>query len=274
MSICSASLKIAATPESFGGDNDERPRWGHGGDPRPVLVVLHQESSTPGRVGNALRALGYSLDIRKPRFGDPLPSTLDEHAGAVVFGGPMSANDSDAYIRREIEWIAVPLRERRPYLGICLGAQMLAKHLGASVAPHPAGRVEIGYYPIHPTAAGRALCGPWPDRAYHWHCEGFSLPRGSELLAEGRDFPFEAFRFDNAFALQFHPDVTNAMMHRWTTHGAERLSLPGAQPREMHFAGRAVYDLAERRWLMAFLQHWLHCNQGRANGLILAQAAE
>src|SRR6476469_9321005 len=69
----------------------------------PVLIVLHQETSAPGRVGNALRALGHPLDIRRPRFGDPLPDTLDRHAGAVIFGGPMSANDSDEYVRREID---------------------------------------------------------------------------------------------------------------------------------------------------------------------------
>ena len=65
----------------------------------PVLIVLHQETSTPGRVGNALRALGHPLDIRRPRFGDPLPDTLDRHAGAVIFGGPMSANDPDPFVR-------------------------------------------------------------------------------------------------------------------------------------------------------------------------------
>src|SRR3954468_9465499 len=97
----------------------------------PVLIVLHQENSTLGRVGNALRALGHRLDIRRPRFGDALPETLDDHAGAVIFGGPMSANDPDDYVRREIDWIAVPLREQRPFMGICLGAQMLAMQLGA-----------------------------------------------------------------------------------------------------------------------------------------------
>ena len=155
----------------------------------PVLIVLHQETSTPGRVGNALRALGHRLDIRRPRFGDPLPETLDDHAGAVIFGGPMSANDPDDYVRREIDWIAVPLREQRPFLGICLGAQMLAKQLGAKVAPHPEGRAQIGYYPIRPTAAGHAACPGWPDHVYHWHREGFELPAGAELLAEGSDFP-------------------------------------------------------------------------------------
>src|SRR5579859_7881810 len=90
---------------------------------RPVLVILHQETSTPGRIGNALRALGFPLDIRRPRFGEALPATLAQHAGAVIFGGPMSANDTDDFVSREIDWIAVPLCERRPFLGICLGAQ-------------------------------------------------------------------------------------------------------------------------------------------------------
>src|SRR5258708_40235528 len=68
----------------------------------PVLVVLHQEHSTPGRVGNVLRALGHRLDIRRPRFGDLLPATLADHAGAAVFRGPLSANDPDGYSGKEI----------------------------------------------------------------------------------------------------------------------------------------------------------------------------
>ena len=76
----------------------------------PVLIVLHNEHSTPGRVGNALRDLGYPLDIRRPRFGDTLPETMAGHSAAVIFGGPMSANDTDDFVRREIEWIGVPVK--------------------------------------------------------------------------------------------------------------------------------------------------------------------
>jgi GMP synthase (glutamine-hydrolysing) len=236
---------------------------------RPVLVVLHQENSTPGRVGNVLRALGHSLDIRRPRFGDPLPDTLDAHAGAVIFGGPMSANDGDDYIAREIDWIEIPLRERRPFLGICLGAQMLAKHLGARVAPHPQGLTQIGYCPIRPTEAGKALCPDWPLQVYHWHREGFDLPAGTELLAHGDDFPNQAFRAGHAaFGLQFHPDVTTAMMHCWTTRG--NMDLPGAQPRHLHFEGRAIHDVAERAWLRNFIVGWLK----REPLSILSEAAE
>ena len=188
----------------------------------PVLIVLHQETSTPGRVGNALRALGHPLDIRRPRFGDPLPETLDDHAGAVIFGGPMSANDPDDFVRREIDWIAVPLREQRPFLGICLGAQMLAKHLGARVAPHPEGRAEIGYYPIRPTPAGHGAVPALAGSCLSLAPRGLRASAGAELLAEGGDFPVQAFQSGHAFGFQFHPDVTYAMMHRWTTRGHER----------------------------------------------------
>jgi GMP synthase (glutamine-hydrolysing) len=236
----------------------------------PVLVVLHQENSKPGRVGNALRALRHSLDIRRPRFGDALPETLDAHAGAVIFGGPMSANDGDEYVRREIDWIEVPLREQRPFLGICLGAQMLARQLGAKVAPHPEGRAEIGYYAIRPTDAGHALCPDWPERVYHWHREGFELPVDAELLAEGDDFPVQAFQYGHAFGFQFHPDVTYAMMHCWTTRGCERMESPGARPRHLHFAERAVHDVTERAWLRNFIDGWL----ARAPMSVMSEAAE
>src|SRR5690554_2358933 len=89
---------------------------------KAVVIVLHQLHSNPGHVGQWLRNRGYTLDIRRPRYGDPLPETLENHAGAVIFGGPMSANDPEEYIKRETEWIGVALKERKPFLGICLGA--------------------------------------------------------------------------------------------------------------------------------------------------------
>ena len=224
---------------------------------QPVLIVLHQEHSTPGRVGNALRRLGYPLDVRRPRFGDALPDSMAEHAAAVIFGGPMSANDDEEFIRREIDWSTVPLKEDKPFLGICLGAQMCARYLGGRVFRHPHGHAEIGYYPIRPTEAGLAAVSVWPECVYQWHREGFELPSGAELLAEGDTFEIQAIRYGRAFALQFHPDVTHAMIHKWTTRGHERMQLPGAKPRETHFADRAVYDYSARAWLNLFLQRWL-----------------
>lgn len=224
---------------------------------KPVLLILHQETSSPGRVGQALGKLGYPLDIRRPRFGDPLPETMDDHAAAVIFGGPPSANDPDDYIKTETDWIGVPLRDNKPFLGICLGAQMMARQLGATVYEHPQGHAEIGYYPIRPTTAGRALCAEWPDYVYQWHREGFELPAGSELLAEGDAFAAQAFRYGSGYALQFHPEVTHAMMHRWLVRGAHRMELPGSKQRHEHVSDRAAYDLAGRTWLVAFIDCWI-----------------
>ncbi len=227
---------------------------------RKILIVVHQEQSTPGRVGLKLRRRGYDLDIRRPCLGHELPESLEEYDGVVMFGGPMSANDGEElpFIKRETDWLSTPLREQVPFLGICLGAQMLALHLGAAVSQHDKGAAEIGYYPITPTDTGAKLFD-WPDHVYQWHREGFELPRDAELLATGcGDFYEQAFRFGpTAYAIQFHPEVTLAMMHKWTVRGAHRLVLPGVRPRETHFSDRLVHDRAVDRWLETFLTHWL-----------------
>ncbi|ESR23896.1 glutamine amidotransferase [Lutibaculum baratangense] len=225
-----------------------------------ILIVLHQPTSSPGRIGQLLSRRGFTLDIRRPVLGDPLPDTMAEHAGAVIFGGPMSANDTDEFVRREIDWIGVTLREEAPFLGVCLGAQMLIKHLGGEIRPHPDGCAEVGYYPLRPTPAGRALM-EWPETVYQWHREGMDLPSGVELLAKGDLFENQAVRVGPAaFGVQFHAELTLAMLHRWTTRGAKRMELPGAQGRRAHFEGRGIYDPAILRWLGSFLDLWIACD--------------
>ena len=236
-------------------------------DDRPVLIVLHQEHSSPGRIGRLLRAQGRVLDIRRPRFDDPLPASMADHAGAVVFGGPMSANDPDDWIAREIDWIGVPLSENAPFLGVCLGAQMLARHLGQPVLPHPEGRVEIGYYPITPTAeAERLFEGTFPRHVYQWHREGFVTPPGTVALATGLDFECQAFRLGRAYGVQFHPEVTYAMMCKWTVLGASRMASPGALPRRGHLDGWFTHDGAVARWTDRFLRLWLAGADGPVAG--------
>ena len=223
-------------------------------DRQPVLIVLHQERSSPGRVGQMLVEKGFPLDIRRPVLGDRLPATLEAHSGAVVFGGPMSANDPDPFVRTETDWLAVPLKENKPYLGICLGAQMLVRHLGGKVEPEPEGRVEIGWYPLRPTEHGRLLMRCWPKMVYHFHREGFDLPQGCQLLAEGDVYRNQAIRYgDNAWGLQFHAELTRAMMQRWVVHGAHRFIMPNAQQGRDHLEGRMIFDAPLKAWLSEFL---------------------
>lgn len=223
-----------------------------------IVIVVHQATSNPGLVGEKLRSRGYKLDLRCPALGDPLPLTMDDHAAAVVFGGPMSANDDSVlpFIRAELDWIDMVLASAKPYLGICLGAQLLARVLGGQVRPHPREQREIGYFALHPTAAGLAYI-PAPMSVYHWHREGFTLPSQAVQLASGEMFPNQAFRYGTAFGLQFHPEITHGLIDEWTMRGADQLSLAGAQPRDQHFHGHSQFGAVVDRWLEDFLETWL-----------------
>ena len=224
---------------------------------KDILIILHSESSTPGRIGHMLVNRGFRLDIRKPCLGDQLPQSMSHHAAAVVFGGPMSANDGDDWIAREIDWIGVPLKEKKPFLGVCLGAQMLSKQLGGIVGPHAEGLVEIGYYPLLPTEQGKDL-GPWPDHVYHWHREGLTLPTSATRIATGEIFENQAFRYgSNAYGIQFHPEVTRLTMHRWGVLGAHRFVMPGAQDSRAQLHANLIHDAPVKSWLARFLDRWL-----------------
>jgi GMP synthase (glutamine-hydrolysing) len=91
---------------------DRLDRVASGGDPsgKPVLLVLHQVRSNPGHIGQWFERNGHALDIRRHFAGEPLPETLEHHCGAVIFGGPQSANDNLDYIKQETEWIGVALK--------------------------------------------------------------------------------------------------------------------------------------------------------------------
>jgi len=223
-----------------------------------ALLVLHQATSDPGRVGEAIRTRGFELDMRAPAIGESLPDHLDDHAAVVIFGGPMSANDDhEEYIRAEIRFIDLLLKTETPYLGICLGAQIMARALGAKVYEHPEGLREIGYYPVVPTRTNCPLFAK-PMKAYQWHREGFDLPKHSTLLASGDFFPNQAYQAGkSAYGIQFHPEVTEAMNKRWATNAAHMLSDPGAQSAEQQFDGRRKYDAGLNVWLQNFLDLWL-----------------
>ena len=230
----------------------------------PVLVILHQEHSTAGHVGRMLAARGHRLDVRRPRFGDPLPATLAEHAGAVIFGGPMSANDPDDFVKREIALIETALKEEAPYLGICLGAQMMAACLGARVAADKNGLVEFGYHAIRPAESeGTLPGGVWPDRVYQWHSEGFELPRSAlRLAAADGGFPEQAFAAGpSAIGVQFHPEITYGMIARWSARNEHRLNRPGAQPRPAQLAEHVARGAGVRDWLGRFIDDWMQSDR-------------
>ena len=232
------------------------------GAKRPVLIVLHQEHSSPGAIGQWFVNNGYPIDIKRPRFGCELPATLQEHTGAIIFGGPMSANDNDDWLRKEIGVIECCLKESAPFFGVCLGAQLLARCLGAGVSLHPEGHVEIGYHPLTATPEGEKICA-WPEYFYQWHKEGFELPAGGRLLATGGSaFPNQAFVYGHtAFGVQFHSEITYTMINRWTGRNLHKLDQNGAQKQDEQFASHMLHQAKVRAWLDGFLGAWVKTRQ-------------
>ena len=228
-------------------------------DPPRLLLVMQAQDASAGRCRRKLRERGLQLDYCYPLAGDPLPAGMDGYAGAVVFGGPMSANDDGKLpgIRAQLDWIPRALASGKPFLGICLGGQLLARALGATVKPHPEGLAEIGYFPVQPTPAGQAVFDA-PLHVYHWHREGFDLPAGAELLATGERFPHQAYRYGgNAFGVQFHPEVNQRILEAWLVEGAEELATPGAQSATEQRDHHTRHDAALDRWFETFLERWL-----------------
>ena len=98
----------------------------------------------------------------------------------------------------------------------------------------------------------------------------FELPAAPNCWPKATIFRCRRIQHGHAFGFQFHPDVTYAMMHRWTTRGCDRMDSPGAQPRHLHFADRAVHDVTERAWLKNFIDGWL----ARMPLSVMSEAAE
>jgi GMP synthase (glutamine-hydrolysing) len=188
-----------------------------------VLAFRHVPFEDVGLIAPPLAARGIELayaDAFRPAEAEP-----DWHsaAGLIFMGGPMSANDALPFVQREIGIISAAVALGRPVLGVCLGAQLLARALGARVYRNPV--KEIGWAPVYWTEAARQdrlFEGlPSPQTVLHWHGETFDLPAGADWLARSDACRNQAFRAgSNAYGLQFHLEVTPEMISTWCSEDA------------------------------------------------------
>jgi GMP synthase (glutamine-hydrolysing) len=226
---------------------------------RRILCVVHDDGPKDDRASGFLAAAGHEIAWACPAEGEVLPPVTDGFDAAIVYGGIQSANDHEKhdYIRRELEWIGDWVALAKPYLGLCLGSQLLARSQGGKVGPHPEGLHERGFVEIHPTEAGAALLDR-PLHVYQAHYEGFDVPEGGELLFAGGTYPHQGVRFGrNAFGFQFHPECTPTMMVRWMDLDGDKLMKPGVHSRERQMADSARYDAPMAAWFTAFLDRWI-----------------
>lgn len=188
-----------------------------GGPPaRKVLAVRHIPFEHPGLIARSLAADGMACEYAD--LYDGASASLEAVSGLILMGGPMSANDDFPYLRRELDLIGEAIARNLPVLGVCLGAQLIAKALGARVYANPV--KEIGWYPIQWSEAAardplhRGLAGR--DTVFHWHGETFELPAGAERLASSEACRNQAFRVgSNIYGLQYHLEVTPEMIADW-----------------------------------------------------------
>ena len=194
-----------------------------------------------------------------PAHGAPIPKNTKDCDALVIYGGIQSANDvkEKPYIAAELDWISNWLASDRPALGICLGAQLLAKSLGGEISGHHEGIFEVGFHKINPTAQANGFLKE-PAYFYQWHGEGFSIPDSCELLATGDVFQNQAFRYrHNTYGVQFHPEVSKNVMNSWLSVAGEILhTTKGAHSAEKQRTDEARYGNKMGKWCRNFLEDW------------------
>jgi GMP synthase-like glutamine amidotransferase len=183
-------------------------------------IIQNDPEVPPGTIETHLDMFGVVYVVHHPYCGDPLPE-LQDISALIVLGGAMGAND-DAW-HPFLYDLKILLRQvvsaRIPYLGICLGGQLLAAALGAHVESHRWD--ELGCLAVSLTAEGQGdalFCGlPEDFDTFQWHQDSFDIPEGGILLSSSKACPHQAFRVGTcAWGIQFHPEVTEQIIRDWS----------------------------------------------------------
>ncbi|MDQ2904250.1 MAG: type 1 glutamine amidotransferase [Chloroflexota bacterium] len=190
---------------------------------RRVLALQHTWDDPPGHLDEILHEYGIDCHVVEVEK-EPVPA-LEPYAACIVLGGPQHANADDMhpYLVPEKALIRAAIKQDIPYLGICLGGQLLAHAAGGQVTRHHL--AEIGFYRVELTAEGQAdplFAGlPGYQQVIHWHMDVFSIPTGAIQLATSEHTPNQAFRFGRrAYGLQYHIELTPAMLDTWLRYPA------------------------------------------------------
>jgi GMP synthase-like glutamine amidotransferase len=225
-----------------------------------VLSVVHDDSPTGG--GGTFERIVVERGDRLDRWftanGDAPPGEPAEWDAIMVFGGVQHPDsDSDhAWLAGERAFIESALATRVPILGVCLGAQLVARAAGARVGP--ARRSEVGWHDVdvEEAAAGDPVLGALPRRvtAFQWHYYGFELPDGAVRLASS-PAGNQAYRLgERAWGVQFHPEVDREMLDDWFAQGGDELEKPVAVVREETDRHLPAWNAHGRALCGAFLE--------------------
>ncbi len=228
------------------------------GSTQPFLFVKHSENWNVDRCTRWMHGNGKAVHWCYPVSEQPFPDP-QAYAGVVVFGGANSANDcgDHEWVKRELAFVEQCLQHDIPYFGICLGAQMLARVLGAQVRPHDKALKEVGFHRVDPVEEDPEFLQA-PLTVMQWHSEGFDLPPQTRRIASGEEFPNQAYRLnEHVLGVQFHPEVNPAVLAIW--HERNRRRAPEQltdEDRARMMLDAHEHDAAITAWLDGFLNRW------------------
>jgi GMP synthase-like glutamine amidotransferase len=187
--------------------------------PLKVLSIVHGQNARSEIFGGVVEERGDALEEWSLAWGTPPPRPLDDYDAVLVFGGAMHADQDEhhPWLREENMLIQRLLHQHVPLLGVCLGAQLLAKAAHSAVGP--ATEPEIGWVEVEvtPEAADDSVFSRLPERfdAFEWHYYAYEVPAGAVELARSRVCS-QAFRLgEEAWGVQFHPEVSREQVERW-----------------------------------------------------------
>ena len=232
---------------------------------RPVTIFRHIRCEGPGYLAEVLDRQAIPYRIIEVDNNEDIPDSIEDSAGLVFMGGPMSVNDPLPWIEQELALIRMAQDKGLPVLGHCLGGQLISRALGGTISANPV--KEIGWHPVRKaeTAAATDWLRDLPAQAtlFHWHGETFSIPEGAELLLENDHCAHQAFAIGNTLALQCHVEMTAPMVSEWAELYKEELQQVTASVQsatqmttrlpERIRAAQQVADRLYQRWLKAVL---------------------
>ncbi len=216
---------------------------------QPIAIFQHEADTPPGYFATWLHTQGLAYTVVRLDAGAPVPTDARDFAGLCFMGGAMSVNDPLPFIEPECALIRDADAHGVPVIGHCLGGQLIAKALGAPVTKH---RVkEIGWQPL--TVTDEALANDWlgPDaprtmEIFQWHGDTFALPPGARNFMASPLCAHQAYVIDRGryahLGMQFHCEMTPALVQDWTTSGVEEIAMEQRAGR-----GQGVQDVAEIR---------------------------
>ena len=193
---------------------------------KPVAVFRHTPTEGPGYFATFLQNKNIPLELIKVDEGVPVPENPSVYAGLVLMGGPMSVNDDLPWILPLLQLIRAAVQQDIPVLGHCLGGQLIAKALGASVTANPIKEIGWGEVSVVDSPVARAWFDVAPSTflSFHWHGETFSIPAGATRILESPYCTNQAYAMGKHLGMQCHVEMTREMIETWCAVGQDEIA--------------------------------------------------